>query len=48
MDIDEDGEKPGADRAFGPEETTLREGPFEAILHEVIGAIEIACQRPGV
>ena len=46
--VQQNGEKPGADRSGRPEQAALGNGAFEAILHQVIGQVDIARQRPGI
>jgi hypothetical protein len=48
MDVVQDGEEPGAQIAAGPPQMRPREGPRQAVLHEVLCIAGIAQQAAGV
>src|SRR5690606_4794018 len=48
VQVQQNGEQPGANRAGGAEQTPPGNGTFETILHQIIGQIGVARQRPGI
>lgn len=48
VNVDQDSEEPGPHRPAGLEQTAAGNGAFEAILHEIIGPVDVAGQRPGI
>ena len=48
VQIDEDGEQPGAQGTAGTKQASAGYGALQTILHQIIGVVDIARQRAGV